>query len=95
MHHPLFNDEKAHGFGPLGEHKGVRADRAVEHFFCHVLYLGLAEVVEDKVVFEAAQQEGHFLILLLLLLGLEGLLKDDIVQIVLPLAILNGKTLTY
>ena len=46
-------------------------------------------------VFEAAQQESHFLILLLLLLGLEGLLKDDVVQIILPLAILNGKTLTY
>ena len=46
-------------------------------------------------VFEATQKEGHLLILFFLLLRFEGLLKDDIVQIVVPLAILSNKSLTY
>ena len=88
LHHAFFDDEEAHGFGALVEDKGVRADTAVEHFFGYVFNFCLAQVIEDEVVLEAAQQECHFLILLFLLFLFETFFKDNVVEVIVSIAIL-------
>jgi hypothetical protein len=95
LHHALLDDEEAHGFGALVEDEGVAVDAAIEHLLCYIFYLGFAQVIEDEVVLEASEQEGHFLVLLFFFLEAEDLLEVTLVQGLLILGVLTNREGTY
>lgn len=71
------------------EDKSVAIDRTIEHLLCHILYLGLAEIVEDEMVLKTPQQECHLLVFFLLLLKVEFLLVVDLVHGLVALTVLS------
>jgi hypothetical protein len=95
LHHALLDYEEAHGLGALVEDEGVAVDAAIEHLLGNVFYLGFAEVIEDEVVLETSQQEGHFLVLLFFFLQPEDLLEVTLVQGLLVLGVLTNREGTY
>lgn len=95
LHHSLLNDEETHSFWFFSKDVGIWADTAVKHLLGYILNFCLTKVVEDKVIFETAQQKSHLLIFFLFFLRLELLFELHIVHIILPLTVLSHLTTTY
>jgi hypothetical protein len=91
LHHAFFDDEEAECFASLIENEGIAGDTAVEHFFGNILDFGFWEVVEDEMIFEASEEEGHFLVLFLFFLLSELFFVVDGFGVLLDFAVLELK----
>lgn len=89
LHHAFFDDEEAECFTALIEDECIGGHTAVEHFFCYILDLSFWEVVEDEMIFKAAEEEGHFLVLFLFFLLSELFFIVDGGGVLLDFAVLK------